>query len=79
MTANEACLHNPDPEPRTVVVRRPHRPPGSVFEVDEGRRGHDVVTVGVPAGGSTVVRLVAPGWPPALAGRRRCSIFPETG
>jgi hypothetical protein len=79
MTANEACLHNPDPEPRTVAVRRPHRPPGSVFEVDAGKHGRDLVTVSVPAGGVTVVRLLAAGAPPALAGRRRCTIFPGTG
>jgi hypothetical protein len=34
-----------------------------------------VVTVTVPAGGVNVVRLVAPGWPPALAGRRHCTLL----
>jgi hypothetical protein len=77
MTTNEACLHNPGPEPRTVLVERPQRPPDTVFEVD-GKRDHDLTRVVVPPGGVTVVRLVAAADEPALAGRRSCSLFPST-
>lgn len=78
MTANEACLHNPEPEPRTVAVHRPHRPPDCDLEV-EGVPvvGEPLVTI--PAHGTAVVRLVAGGDQPLLPGRRRCSIFPRGG
>jgi hypothetical protein len=75
MTANEACLHNPGPEPRIYAVRRPHRPPDSAFEVD-GVISVAEPVVTVPPMGVAVVRLVAGGEPPVLPGRRGCSIFP---
>jgi hypothetical protein len=74
MTTNEACLHNPDPEARAVVVNRPQRPLGSVFEVD-GMRSRDLTSVVVPARGVSVVRLVTAAEGPALAGPRCCSLF----
>lgn len=72
MTANEACLHNPGPAPRRYAVSRPHRPPGSVFEVDGFRlAGEPEVTV--QANGTTVVRLVDGAQPGAAP--RQCSVF----
>ncbi len=83
MTADEACLHNPDPSPRTFVVRRPHLSPVTVLEVDGVRRpGQEQVEVTVSAGGTAVVRLAAAGqagetrW--TLPARHRCSIVPES-
>ncbi|HYW27761.1 MAG TPA: O-antigen ligase family protein [Terriglobales bacterium] len=76
MTANEACLHNPDPEPRTYSVMRPYLPEGVRFEVD-GRaldRG-ETLRVTVPAQSTATVRLVAGGAAPALRSRRACTIF----
>src|SRR5205085_11621612 len=76
MTANEACLHNPDPEPRSYTVTRPRLPEGSVVEVDG--QAHDTagpITVTVPAGATAVVRVVAGGAATALGGRPRCTRF----
>jgi O-antigen/teichoic acid export membrane protein len=73
MTTNEACFHNPEPEPRTFAVRRPHLPPRVFFEVD-GKRVPDSTPITVPGRGNAVVRLVSVGEAPALAGRQRCSI-----
>src|SRR5207237_4176233 len=77
MTSNEACLHNPDPAPRSVVVHRPSTPPGMVLMVD-GERVAAPATVTVRPGGTAVVRLVVAGVSPALGGRNRCSIFPTS-
>jgi O-antigen/teichoic acid export membrane protein len=77
MTANEACLHNPDPEPRTYAVLRPHRPPETGLEV-AGALAAGEAAVTVAPGRTAVVRVVA-GDPPPLAARRRCSIFPGSG
>jgi O-antigen/teichoic acid export membrane protein/glycosyltransferase involved in cell wall biosynthesis len=75
MTTNEACLHNPDPEPRVYAVLRPHRPPDTTFDVEDVLgSGEPLVTV--PPGGTSVIRLVARGALRPLAGRRRCSVFP---
>ncbi|HKF78900.1 MAG TPA: glycosyltransferase, partial [Candidatus Dormibacteraeota bacterium] len=76
MTANEACLHNPDPDPRTYAVIRPDLPSGSVFHVDGQARGGDgPLAVTVPPRGTAVVRLVPGGTVPELPGRRRCTAF----
>ena len=77
MTGDEACLHNPGPEPLTCTVERPRLPPGAGLAVD-GRLGPGgpVLRVEVPANGRTVVR-VAGGATPALPPRGRCSIGPE--
>jgi O-antigen/teichoic acid export membrane protein/glycosyltransferase involved in cell wall biosynthesis len=75
MTADEACLHNPEVAPRRYLVRRPHRPAWCVLEVD-GRWRADAaeVEVMVPPMGTTVIRVVGPGPSPALPWRRDCSI-----
>jgi len=71
MTANEACLHNPDPEPRTYRVTRPHLPAGS-------RLSSAVVTVA--SGTSGLVRVlggrVAAQEDVLPDGAGGCSIFP---
>src|SRR5579875_1427841 len=83
MTAEEACLHNPDPSPRTFIVRRPHLPPTAVLEVDGVRRsGQGPVEVTVPAGGTAVIRLATAGQ--GVEGRRvlpprhRCPLVPDS-
>lgn len=81
MTANEACLHNPSPEPRTCAVTRPHLPDETVVEVDGVARDLEMpLWVTVPPRGTAVVRLVAGGAASALPGRRHCTVFaPTTG
>jgi hypothetical protein len=79
MTASEACLHNPDDTPRQVAVERPHRPPGAVAQVEGGLLDGDAaggcLAVTVPPRATATVRLLAGSAGPALAGRRRCSVF----
>lgn len=76
MTANEACLHNPDPNPREYTVVRPHLPGGRSFEVDgQPRESGQPLPVTVPPGGTALVRLVTADVAPPLAGRQRCSVF----
>ena len=80
MVSNEACLHNPDPEPRSCYVWRPDLPGDAAFEIDGERstkRGRFEVTV--PAGGNTVVRLLPSGTAARLRPRAGCSIFPGAG
>jgi hypothetical protein len=76
MTANEACLHNPDPAPRTYAVARPHLPRGTEVEVYGGTRDTEEgrLLVTVPPESTAVVRLIAPGAASALRGRRRCTV-----
>jgi O-antigen/teichoic acid export membrane protein/glycosyltransferase involved in cell wall biosynthesis len=76
MTANEACLHNPDPEPRTYAVTRPYPPEGAAFEVD-GRAGarEEALRVTVPGRSTAVIRVVLGSAIPALRGRQGCTIF----
>jgi hypothetical protein len=63
MTGNEACLHNPDPEPRTFQLTRPRRPYGALLEVNgEPGRDADQILVRVAAGQTATVRLVHPRW-----------------
>ena len=76
MTANEACLHNPDPEPRTYAVMRPYLPEGVRFEVDGGTCDEgEALRVTVPAQSTATVRLVAGRVAPALRSRRGCTVF----
>ena len=76
MTANEACLHNPDPEPRTYVVTRPHLPEETVVEIDGEVQDLDgPLRVTVQPQGTAVVRLVAGGAVSALPGRLHCTVF----
>jgi hypothetical protein len=77
MTANEACLHNPDPDPSTYAVTRPNLPSGSVVQVG-GRAGDGdgPLAVTVPPRSTAVVRLVAAGTTPELQGRQRCTVWP---
>ncbi|HXM58604.1 MAG TPA: oligosaccharide flippase family protein, partial [Candidatus Dormibacteraeota bacterium] len=58
MTANEACLHNPDANPRTYAVTRPHLPAGSRLRAPGGA-GEGPVRVTVPPGATAVVRVEA--------------------
>jgi O-antigen/teichoic acid export membrane protein/glycosyltransferase involved in cell wall biosynthesis len=83
MTADEACLHNPDSSPRTFIVRRPYLPPTAVLEVDGVRRqGQEPVEVTVPASGTAVVRLATIGQVAearrVLPPRYRCPLAPES-
>jgi O-antigen/teichoic acid export membrane protein len=64
MTADEACLHNPDPVPRDCAVLRPHQPPATVLQVDGVTRRERRPVVTIPAGGRAVVRLVPRARPP---------------
>jgi len=57
MTANEICLHNPDPRPRTYSVTRPHMPEGSFFVVDDVPAG-DWKGVEVTVSGGGVCSVV---------------------
>jgi len=77
MTANEACLHNPDATPRTYKVTRPSLPEGTVAEVD-GRAcdGEVPLRVTVPAGSTAVVRLAARDAASVVPGGwQRCTVF----
>jgi hypothetical protein len=76
MTSNEACLHNPDREPRTCAVMRPYLPEGVRFDVDGGTRdGGEALRVTVPAQSTAVVRLVAGRVTPPLRSHRGCTVF----
>lgn len=77
MASNEACLHNPDPTPRTYSVWRPHVPAGSTLEVCGAPASRlQPLDVTVPAGGTAVIRLVPTGDDHRLGPRMSCSIFP---
>lgn len=80
MVSNEACLHNPDLEPRTYCISRPHLPGDAAFEI-EGERSlkHPPLEVTVPAGASAVIRLLPSAIAPPLQSRAGCSIFPAAG
>ena len=54
MTANEACLHNPDLEARTYAVARPGIREVAVIEVDGGLSGENSWQV-VEAGANAIV------------------------
>ena len=73
MTTNEACLHNPDPAPRTWMVTRPSLPQGSLLET-AGLRGPGPLRVTVPAGGTAVVRVTTRDGVSPLGSARRCSV-----
>jgi hypothetical protein len=74
MTTNEACLHNPDPRPRTYTVRRPHTPPGSWFETDGAvQRAADGTSVTVASGATATMRLL-PDREPLNLPTRPCSL-----
>jgi O-antigen/teichoic acid export membrane protein/glycosyltransferase involved in cell wall biosynthesis len=76
MTANEACLHNPDAAPRTYAVTRPHLPAARSFDVDGVAQERDQpLQVTVAPGATALVRVVSADIAPALAGRRGCSVF----
>jgi hypothetical protein len=76
LTANEACLHNPELVPRTYAVTRPHVPEGCAVEVD-GRTGSGPgpLLVTVPPRSTAVVELVARDGGGALRGPRRCTVM----
>jgi hypothetical protein len=73
MTANEACLHNPDPTPRTYAVTRPALPRGAWLRTDADRGTHRL-RVTVPPGGTTVVFVGRQRKPALAGGRRACSL-----
>jgi hypothetical protein len=78
MTANEACLHNPDPAPRKYFVQRPFLPAGDVFHVGGIPAAQaDTLQLTVPAGATAVVRVVSAGSPRPLGGRLQCSLFTQ--
>ena len=80
MASNEACLHNPDPEPSSCCVWRPDLPGDAAFEIDgERSTKRSPFEVTVPAGGNTVVRLLPSGTAARLRPRVGCSIFPGAG
>jgi O-antigen/teichoic acid export membrane protein/glycosyltransferase involved in cell wall biosynthesis len=59
MTANEICLHNPSPEPRTVRVRRPHLAPGSGLGVGrDARNPQPRLTLRLAPGATATVSVV---------------------
>ena len=63
MTANEICLHNPNPQARAYSVCRPHAPRGARLlsdSADAVSRADELVVTVMP-GGRAVVRLVVPG------------------
>ena len=75
MTSNEACLHNPDPAPRTYTVKRPNAPAGDVFFIDGRRhRGAELSRVTIAPGEVAVVRLAA-GSVAALRARYGCTVL----
>jgi len=79
MTSNEACLHNPDPAPRTFVVRRPYLPENSLIEFDGvACDAKEPLRVMVPPRGTAAVRVLDRGAASALPGPRRCTIFAGT-
>jgi hypothetical protein len=60
MTANEACLHNPDAVPRSYRVVRPHLRPDSRWEVEGAAvdtSGAENPCITVPPGRSVTARL----------------------
>jgi hypothetical protein len=62
MLSNEICLHNPDSRPRRYAVERPHLPFGSALASDAGpTAAADDLTVTVPPGGTSTVRVVGRG------------------
>lgn len=73
MTGDEACIHNPGSEPRTVSVERPHLPPDAAFDVS-GQRRRVPGEVVVPAGGTVLVRMIPGIGAPAPRRLPRCSI-----
>ena len=76
MTANEACLHNPDPTPRTYVIKRPNVPAGAAFFVNgHSSRDDELPRVTVPPGKTVVVRLVTGSSVSALPARYGCTVF----
>jgi hypothetical protein len=77
MTADEACLHNPDPVPRTCAVTRPRLPDGSQLRA-RGSAGRGPLRVMVPAGGTALVPVVDGEPAPPLSVRAgSCSLFGE--
>ena len=75
MTANEACLHNPDPEPRTYTVWRPDLPPGSRFETDDASsEAAEGSRITVAPGAKTTIRVLRGKHPPELPTRHTCTL-----
>jgi hypothetical protein len=76
MTANQICLHNPAPEPRSCLVRRPHVPAGSALRADGGvAAGGDRIGVVVRARGTLRVTVAPPSPPRMPVPAHPCSIF----
>jgi glycosyltransferase involved in cell wall biosynthesis len=78
MTANEACLHNPEPDPRNFRVSRPYLPAGAHLEVESAvaaeTKDSGLIAVTVGSNATATVKVV---WPDgaSLPGRRlSCSI-----
>jgi len=78
MTGDEACLHNPDPSPRTCTVIRPDLPVRGRLETSQAQGGGRLEVM-IPAGGTCVVRVALVGAaPPLTSGPGGCSIFTES-
>jgi hypothetical protein len=77
MTTNEACLHNPYPNPRTFTVCRPHGPTGSRLHTDEATlAAGERIRVTVPAESVATVQLLLGKDSLRLPPRRGCSLYP---
>jgi hypothetical protein len=78
MTANEACLHNPGPGPRTFRVSRPRLPAGARLEAESALEAEtkdaDQITVTVASNATAAVRVKWPGGSSLPGCRRPCSI-----
>ncbi|HEV1997624.1 MAG TPA: hypothetical protein VGR61_05795 [Candidatus Dormibacteraeota bacterium] len=62
MTANEICLHNPDPEPRIYHICRPHAPTGAALVSESATAAAaDELVVTVMPRARRIVRMVFPG------------------
>src|SRR5207245_11606676 len=76
MTSNEACLHNRGTVPRRYLVWRPDLPGGDAFQVDDGPAFRtQPLELEVPAGGTSVVRVLPGAQPPPLGRRQQCSLL----
>lgn len=75
MTANEACLHNPDAAPRSYLVHRPYLPPGCFLEVDGTRGPGPAVEITVAPFATGRVRVASDAAPALPAPRWGCSIM----
>lgn len=74
MLSNEICLHNPDTRARIYAVERHHLPFGSALATEAGPTAASrELTVTVPPGGTSTVRVVGPG-ERSLRAAHQCSM-----